>query len=113
MYQAFYSFAALSDGKAGLSKTPSKQTKLVTAFFETHILGIMAHFSDVVDSALHPVSEKRRSLKGVREMISLAGSSVSVALPQVRFPDALPPVGTDDQPDTSMLAKCVPKRRPS
>ncbi len=90
MYQAFYSFAALSDGKAGLSKTPSKQTKLVTAFFETNILGIMAHFSDVVDSALHPVSEKRRSLKGVREMISLATSSVSVALPQVRCPDGIP-----------------------
>lgn len=45
----------------------------------------MAHFSDVVENHLgaHPLSERKRCVGAIKEMILLAGADASYALPQV------------------------------
>lgn len=59
-------------------------------FCETHILGIIAEFSDIVESPLvqsktapHPLPERRRCIAAIGDFISLARYSVNGALPQV------------------------------
>jgi serine/threonine-protein kinase ATR len=58
---------------------------MVISFFEAHILGIMTEFSNSIDNTLSlSPSEKLRCVKAIEQMIILAKSKVSVALPQVR-----------------------------
>ena len=55
-------------------------------FFESHILGIMANFSEVIDARIHQyVPEKIRCLRAVEELIDLAKTELGAALPQVSF----------------------------
>jgi serine/threonine-protein kinase ATR len=74
----------LAEMKNGQRKTASKK-KLLYSFFEVHILGIMAHFSEVLDNphANHQVLERKRCVGAIGEMIKLADICVSFALPQV------------------------------
>ncbi len=55
------------------------------SFFETHVLGIMAHLSDTINESkgVQITEEKIRSLKAVQEMMRVAKSHVNNALPQV------------------------------
>jgi serine/threonine-protein kinase ATR len=59
----------------------------MSTFLDAHILGIMSHFTDIIDSSIErqPLNEKRRALKAVEQLITLAGSQVELALPQVRY----------------------------
>ncbi|KAF2178853.1 hypothetical protein K469DRAFT_598368 [Zopfia rhizophila CBS 207.26] len=83
--RGFQTLAALAEMKDGQRKTTSK-TKTLSSFFESHILGIMAHFSEVLENSdkSHTLSERKRCVGAIGEMISLAGSQVSTALPQIR-----------------------------
>lgn len=55
-------------------------------FFETFVLGIMAHLADTINDGKgpQPISEKRRCLGGVGEMVKLGESYISNGLPQVQ-----------------------------
>jgi hypothetical protein len=77
----------LAEIKNGHSKTASKKSKTLVTFFELHVLGIIAHFSEVFDDPheMHPVTERRRYVGAIEEMINLAKGHVSIALPQVRL----------------------------
>ena len=77
----------LAEIKNGHSKTASKKSKTLVTFFELHVLGIIAHFSEVFDDPheTHPVTERRRYVGAIEEMINLAKAHVSIALPQVRL----------------------------
>jgi serine/threonine-protein kinase ATR len=70
--------------KPGQKRVGSKK-KTLSHFFESHILGIIAHFSDVLDNhhETHPVSERKRCVGAIGEMINLAMNHVTIALPQV------------------------------
>jgi serine/threonine-protein kinase ATR len=59
----------------------------MSTFLDAHILGIMSHFTDIIDSSIErqPLDEKRRALKAIEQLITLAGSQVELALPQVRY----------------------------
>ncbi|ORX98750.1 hypothetical protein BCR34DRAFT_142938 [Clohesyomyces aquaticus] len=84
-HRGFHTLATLVEMKNGQRKTTSKK-RTISSFFESHILGIMAHFSDVLDNphANHALLERKRCVGAIGEMIGLAGSYVSFALPQVR-----------------------------
>ncbi|EON65245.1 hypothetical protein W97_04482 [Coniosporium apollinis CBS 100218] len=84
--QAIQTLATISERKNGQSKAASKQSRLVSTFFESHILGMMAHFSEVIDNSRepHPASERVRCLRAIEAMTALAKTHVSVALPQIR-----------------------------
>ncbi|TKA57007.1 hypothetical protein B0A49_10588, partial [Cryomyces minteri] len=84
VHQAIQSFVSLAMQKGGLSKGASRQTRLLASFFDQHVLGIMAHFSDIIGDGLviQPTAEKKRSLRAIEEMINIAKTHVSIALPQ-------------------------------
>ncbi|KAH7045160.1 hypothetical protein B0J12DRAFT_669729 [Macrophomina phaseolina] len=87
IHQAFYTFAALAERRTGASgRQITKETKAVAQFFENHILGIMAHFSNFIDSSKdpQPLSERNRYLGAIEELVILAKTNVSPALPQIR-----------------------------
>jgi hypothetical protein len=46
----------------------------------------MSYFTDIIDSSLdkQPLAEKKRALKAVEQLITLAKSQTGIALPQVR-----------------------------
>ena len=77
----------LAEIKNGHSKAASKKSKTLVTFFELHVLGIIAHISEVFDDPheMHPVTERRRYVGAIEEMINLAKVHVSIALPQVRL----------------------------
>lgn len=49
------------------------------------MLGIMAYFTEVIDKPFDrvPVSQKRLALKAVHTLITIAGTQIGIALPQV------------------------------
>jgi serine/threonine-protein kinase ATR len=65
-------------------KKSTSKKRTLESFFEVHLLGIMAHFSEILDSAVnYPLVEKKRCVGAINEMITIAGNCVSSALPQV------------------------------
>ncbi|KAF2747396.1 hypothetical protein M011DRAFT_458655 [Sporormia fimetaria CBS 119925] len=83
-HQGFRILVALADMKAG-QKKPKNQKRALESFFEVHLLGIMAHFSEILDSVVsHPIVEKRRCVGAINELISIAESNICFALPQMR-----------------------------
>lgn len=78
----------LAELKPGQRKSASK-SKSLDLFCETHILGIIAHFTDIIESPLvqakattQPLPERKRSIAAIGELISLARYNVNGALPQ-------------------------------
>jgi hypothetical protein len=69
--------------KAGQAKTTTKKKRPTSTFLEAHVLGIMAYFSDEIDSVTHPAAEKLRSIRAIEEVIALSKSAAGIALPQV------------------------------
>lgn len=58
---------------------------MIGLFFDTHVLGIMAHLSDTINESkgLQITAEKIRCLRAVQEMMRVAKSHINNALPQV------------------------------
>lgn len=85
-YRAIQIFANLVERSPGQSRGQSRSNKRITEFFDAHILGIMTHFSHVLEDVQEAVliSEKLRCVKGVRDMIHLTKSHASVALAQIK-----------------------------
>ncbi|KAK5137557.1 hypothetical protein LTR08_008537 [Meristemomyces frigidus] len=86
LFHAIQIFANLAEKRPGQSKAHSKSSRTVAEFFDTHILGIMTHYSQVLDGVLggQPILEKLRVLRAIKDMISLTKSHASLALPQIR-----------------------------
>ncbi|KAI9844262.1 MAG: serine/threonine-protein kinase M1 [Sclerophora amabilis] len=84
--QGLHLLANLAHRPVGQSKPPVKKGNLVYQFFETHVLGIMAQFSDAINEAQGrvPTLEKKRCLKGIQSMCRIAKGYISNALPQIR-----------------------------
>jgi serine/threonine-protein kinase ATR len=90
-YNGFTMLATLApDTKSGQRKSTSK-SKNLDAFCETHILGIIAYFSNVIEtpstqgkSLMHTIPERKRCIAAIGDLISLARYSVNGALPQIR-----------------------------
>ncbi|KAH4967839.1 hypothetical protein HBI26_107510 [Parastagonospora nodorum] len=89
-HRGFGTLAMLAETKPGQRKSTSR-SKSLDVFFETHILGIIAHFTDVIESPLaqakaitQPLPERKRSIAAIGELISLARYNVNGALPQFR-----------------------------
>ncbi|USP73715.1 uncharacterized protein yc1106_00989 [Curvularia clavata] len=90
-YNGFTTLAMLApDTKSGSRKSTSK-SKNLDAFCETHILGIIAYFSNVIETpnspgkaVPHAIPERRRCIVAIGDLISLARYSVNGALPQIR-----------------------------
>jgi serine/threonine-protein kinase ATR len=79
----------LAETKPGQRKSTSR-TKSLDQFFESHILGIIAYFTDIIEGPLmqgkattQPLPERQRSIAAIGELVSLARHNVKRALPQV------------------------------
>ena len=85
-YQSIQNFAILTERKAGQAKTSVKANKMLASFFETYVLGIMTSFSETIEKTddAQAVSEKTRCIRAIEEMIQLAKTHISVAVPQIR-----------------------------
>ncbi|KAK8173648.1 hypothetical protein IWX90DRAFT_148777 [Phyllosticta citrichinensis] len=88
IHEVFRKYAVIAERSTRNTKanTRANPSKMIAEFFHNHILGIMAYFSDMIDNPKDPkpISERIKCLGALEEMISLAGSSVSVGLPQIR-----------------------------
>lgn len=84
-HQAIHLLAMLAHRKSGHTKGSIRKNSFIGPFFETYVLGIMDQMSNVVNDVrmLQPCAEKKRCLGAIREMIMIAKSHVSNALPQV------------------------------
>ncbi|KAK6532224.1 serine/threonine-protein kinase M1 [Arthrobotrys megalospora] len=62
-----------------------KNPDMLHAFFEVHVLGIIAQYSEVLFSlrAKHSLTEKRRNLKAIEDMIRLGKGGLVNGLPQI------------------------------
>lgn len=85
-YQAFQIFASIAERRPGQGRSYSKSLRVVVEFFDTHILGIMTHFSQVLENTTgaNPTEEKARCIRAIGEMVSLIKHQVSGALAQIR-----------------------------
>lgn len=85
IHHAIQQFAVITERRAGQSKASMKPGRMMASFFEAHVLGIMTQFSDAIENitSLH-LSEKLRCIKAIEQMIKLARTNISVALPQIR-----------------------------
>lgn len=86
-HKAIATFVAYFERKHGRS-TNKTATQLLAHFLEDHVLGIMTHFSDIIDARtdIYSTTEKARCIRAIAEMISLAGShfNLGMAVPQIR-----------------------------
>lgn len=80
MLEGFRQFTAVVERKV---RGGPAQADLTSTFVEKHALGIMAAFSESVDSPGESILEKKRSLRAIEAMIEVAGSDIAIALPQV------------------------------
>lgn len=83
-YQALQLVASISERMPGQRRKSSK--KELESFLENHLLGILTHFSTMLEIGLapEPTSERIRCLNGMIEMFTMTKGHVSVALPQIR-----------------------------
>ena len=83
--QALHFLADITHGRSVSGRGTARKMDSVGPFFETHVLGVMALLADTINDGKgpQPVLEKIRCLGAIREMIRLAKSHVSNALPQV------------------------------
>lgn len=70
---------------SGNKAKPSAKLKWLSIFLDNHLLGIMAFFTDAIDTSKDrlSLSEKKRSLRAVEILITVAKTQISIALPQV------------------------------
>lgn len=88
IHRAFEVFAIIVERQSGKPKAHSKSKRIMADFFDSHILGIMSCFSNILGNTpglqLQPTARKIRCLLAITDMIVLAKSQVSIALPQIR-----------------------------
>ncbi|KAK3679373.1 serine/threonine-protein kinase M1 [Recurvomyces mirabilis] len=86
MYRAIQIFTNIVQRRQGQSKSEKKSNKAMYGFVEEHALPMMARLSEVIESGSSAQlnEERLRCVKGIKEMIHLAKSHVSVALSQLR-----------------------------
>ncbi|CAO1598571.1 serine/threonine-protein kinase M1 [Xanthoria calcicola] len=84
-YAAINILASLSYGKHGTPRGTARKSNMTGLFFDTHVLGIMAHLSDTINESkgVQITAEKIRCLRAVQEMMRVAKSHVNNALPQI------------------------------
>lgn len=84
-HQALQFLAAVTLGRQGSGRGPSRSMDVVGPFFENHVLGIMAILADTINDGKgpQPTLEKFRCLRAIREMITIAKGQVSNGLPQI------------------------------
>lgn len=86
-HKAIGTFVGYFERKNGKSSSKTS-TQLLAHFLEDHVLGIMTHFSDIIDGRtdIHSMTEKARCIRAIAEMISLAGPhfNLGMAVPQIR-----------------------------
>ncbi|KAI9830439.1 MAG: hypothetical protein M1819_005691 [Sarea resinae] len=85
IYRSIQLLATLGVRRPSQSKGAMKKSLMLGLFFEQHVLGIMALISDKIDDVvgLQPTLHKKICLKAIEELIKLAKSHISNALPQV------------------------------
>ncbi|KAF2097301.1 hypothetical protein NA57DRAFT_41563 [Rhizodiscina lignyota] len=87
-HQAIKTFIMIAERRPGQGKQSSKTGKLLAQFLDSHILGIMTHFSEIIDAPrdVHPLSEKVRSIRAITEMLLLSAADFqfTIAIPQMR-----------------------------
>lgn len=62
---------------------------MTALFFENHALGIMASFSDTVESPVQSKLEKKRCLNAIDIMIDIGRKDIAMTIPQVWLNHAL------------------------
>jgi len=79
--------ASLADRKGGQAKISSKSNKALASFLDLHVLGMMAHFADVIDAPLdvHAWEDKLYCLCAIEDMLTMARDhfNFGIAIPQV------------------------------
>ncbi|KAL8735716.1 MAG: hypothetical protein Q9181_002719 [Wetmoreana brouardii] len=82
-FEALYFLASLMYG--GHPRGTARKTNVIGSFFENHVLGIMAHLSDIINESKggQILTEKLRSLRAIQEMMRIANSNINNALPQI------------------------------
>lgn len=83
-YHAFHTFTNLAGRKPGHSKAHSKSSRTLAEFFDSHILGIMTHFSEIMENSQSTIPEKMRCVRALADMIALTKTHAGVAMPQIR-----------------------------
>jgi hypothetical protein len=88
--QFLATIAQREGGQSSTLRSSARKGSLVGSFFEQFSLGIMALFSESINDTQirQPITEKRRSVKGIEEMVQIAGMHISHAIPQVRIASA-------------------------
>ena len=83
--QALQFLAEHTPRRNSSSRSSGKRQNVIAAFFEEGALGIMQQLSDTIGEAggLQPLSDRRRCVGAIQEMIILGKSHLSNALPQI------------------------------
>ncbi|EEB05355.1 ATR checkpoint kinase Rad3 [Schizosaccharomyces japonicus yFS275] len=68
-----------------LNEKNVNEETLLLDFFNNHILGILAEFSNIINNlrGKASINEKTRTIIGMKEMIQFAGSATKLGLPQI------------------------------
>ncbi|EGR46540.1 uncharacterized protein TRIREDRAFT_66128 [Trichoderma reesei QM6a] len=84
VHKALTMMASMSLG--AVKETRNKKTDLVGRFLQLHILGLMTRFTDVINDSIsiHPqVTEQRRCIRALEEIIRICQSYARIARPQI------------------------------
>ncbi|WBW72420.1 ATR checkpoint kinase Rad3 [Schizosaccharomyces osmophilus] len=76
---------ALMVSQSSSELSDSDEDKLLHDFFNNHILGILAEFSNILNDlkGKTSVNDKIRTIVGIREMFTLSGNAIKLGLPQI------------------------------
>jgi len=85
VHQALKTLASITERKTGNQKSSSKADKMLLTFLDNQLLGIMAHFSDVIDVSRdrQTTVDKKLCLHAVETLIVISKGHINIALPQV------------------------------
>ncbi|KAL8641328.1 MAG: hypothetical protein Q9228_001843 [Teloschistes exilis] len=83
--EALYFLTSLMYGRHGTPRGIARKSNVTGLFFENHVLGIMAHLSDIINESkgLQVATDKIRCLRAIQEMMRVARDNVTNALPQI------------------------------
>ncbi|OAX81796.1 hypothetical protein ACJ72_03863 [Emergomyces africanus] len=84
-YKALKLLASLTPRKPEQGTDAVRGKELVANFIEEHVLGIITEFAHVVNDfqIRQPIVEKRRNIIAIGEMVKIAKSNITIALPQI------------------------------
>ncbi|PNS15892.1 hypothetical protein CAC42_7998 [Sphaceloma murrayae] len=84
VFKAIQDFAIIIERQS--ANLRSKPAKLLGIFFESHVLGLITQASNELERSVDIIMrmEKVRCLKAIEEMINLAPTHITFAIPQIR-----------------------------